>query len=83
MAGSGDITNRADNVFKVERVKPEDEGCDAVVTIMKNREFGARGKIKLDFNEPSRQFFPAGEPGKTIHLGDENAQWIKIELSLW
>lgn len=60
VAGSGDITNRADNVFKVERVKPEDEGCDAVVTIMKNREFGARGKIKLDFNELSRRFFPAG-----------------------
>lgn len=60
VAGSGDITNRADNVFKVERVKPEDEGCDAVVTIMKNREFGAKGKIKLEFNEPSRRFFPVG-----------------------
>lgn len=60
VAGSSDITNRADNVFKVERVKPEDEGCDSVVTILKNREFGARGKIKLDFNEPSRRFFPAG-----------------------
>lgn len=60
VAGSGDITNRADNVFKVERVKPEDEGCDAVVTIMKNREYGARGSIKLDFNEPSKRFFPSG-----------------------
>lgn len=60
VGGSGDITNRADNVFKVERVAPEDKGCDALVTIMKNREYGARGTIKLDFNEPSRRFFPAG-----------------------
>lgn len=60
VGGSGDITNRADNVFKVERVRPEEKGCDALVTIMKNREYGARGTIKLDFNEPSRRFFPAG-----------------------
>lgn len=60
VGGSGDITNRADNVFKVERVSLEDKGCDALVTIMKNREYGARGTIKLDFNEPSRRFFPAG-----------------------
>lgn len=60
VGGSGDITNRADNVFKVERVAPEDKGCDALVTIMKNREYGARGTVKLDFNEPSRRFFPAG-----------------------
>lgn len=60
VGGSGDITNRADNVFKVERTAPEDKGCDALVTIMKNREYGARGTVKLDFNEPSRRFFPSG-----------------------
>lgn len=60
VGGSGDITNRADNVFKVERVTPEEKGCDAMVTILKNREYGARGTIKLDFNEPSRRFFQAG-----------------------
>lgn len=65
VGGSGDITNRADNVFKVERVTPEEKGCDALVTIMKNREYGARGTIKLDFNEPSRRFFPeSGSPAK-------------------
>ncbi|NBI10223.1 hypothetical protein D1641_09390 [Colidextribacter sp. OB.20] len=65
VGGSGDITNRADNVFKVERVTPEEKGCDALVTIMKNREYGARGTIKLDFNEPSRRFFPeGGSPAK-------------------
>lgn len=65
VGGSGDITNRADNVFKVERVSREEKGCDALVTIMKNREYGARGTIKLDFNESSRRFYPeGGSPGK-------------------
>lgn len=68
VAGSGDITNRANNVFKVERV-PEDKvqmvGYSTLLTILKNREFGARDRIKLDFNEPSRRFFPAdGSPAK-------------------
>lgn len=63
VAGSGDITNRANNVFKVERV-PEEKvqmaGYSTLLTIMKNREFGARDRIKLDFNEPSRRFYPVG-----------------------
>lgn len=63
VAGSSDITNRANNVFKVERV-PEDKvqsaGYSALLTILKNREFGARDRIKLDFNVPSRRFFSAG-----------------------
>lgn len=63
VAGSGDITNRANNVFKVERV-PEDKvqaaGYSTLLTVMKNREFGARDRIKLDFNQPSRRLYPAG-----------------------
>lgn len=63
VAGSADITNRANNVFKVERV-PEDKvqtvGYSTLLTILKNREFGARDRIKLDFDEPSRRFYPAG-----------------------
>lgn len=64
VGGSGDITNRADNVFKVERVKPElvDElGYSMVLTVMKNREFGALTEIKMDFNEKSRRFYPMFE----------------------
>lgn len=63
VAGSADITNRANNVFKVERVpedKIQDVGYSTLLTILKNREFGARDRIKLDFNEPSRRFYPAG-----------------------
>ncbi len=68
VGGSVDITNRADNGFKLERV-PEDKletmGCSAVLTILKNREFGAQGHLKLDFNEKSRRFFqPGGADGR-------------------
>ena len=60
---SSDITNRADNVFKVERVPEEREqelGYSSLLTILKNREFGARARIKLEYNEPSRRLYEAG-----------------------
>lgn len=68
VGGSGDITNRADNVLKVERVpeeKVQELGYSTLLTILKNREFGARGKVKLKFNEPSRRLYPmGGSPAK-------------------
>ncbi len=68
VGGSGDITNRADNVFKVERApeeKVQELGYSSLLTILKNREFGARGKVKLEFNEPSRRLFQmGGSPAK-------------------
>lgn len=62
VGGSSDITNRADNVFSVERV-PEDKCLDysSLLTIIKNREFGARGQIKLDYNEPSKRLYESGQ----------------------
>lgn len=68
IAGSGDITNRADNAFLIERVPEEDVikyGYSARLVILKNREFGVRGKIKLSFNEPSRRLYQmGGSPAK-------------------
>lgn len=68
VGGSGDITNRADNVFKVERVPEErvqELGYSTLLTVLKNREFGARGKVKLEFNEPSRRLYQmGGSPAK-------------------
>lgn len=68
VGGSGDITNRADNVFLVERV-PEEQiqtaGYSTRLSILKNREFGARDHVALDFNEPSKRLYPAnGSPSK-------------------
>lgn len=68
VGGSGDITNRADNVFKVERVPEErsqELGYSTLLSVLKNREFGARGKVKLEFNEPSRRLYQmGGSPAK-------------------
>lgn len=68
VGGSADITNRADNVLKVERVaedKIETAGYDMLLTVLKNREFGALPKMKLDFDPPTRRFYSAGTaPGR-------------------
>lgn len=75
VAGSADITNRANNVFKVERVpeeKLEVAGYSTLLTILKNREFGARDRVKLDFNEPSRRFFTAGGSPAKRYSWEEN-----------
>lgn len=64
VGGSVDITNRADNVFKIERV-PEEEiqkaGYSTLLTVLKNREFGTQARVRLDYNEPSRRLYEAGK----------------------
>ncbi len=63
VGGSSDITNRADNVLKVERVaedKVETAGYAMLLSVLKNREFGAMPRVKLDFDPASRRFSPSG-----------------------
>ena len=63
VAGTADITNLADNVFSVERVpeeKVEVEGCSARLKIIKNRRYGTRATIALQFEETSRRFYESG-----------------------
>lgn len=60
VSGTGDITNRADNVFAMSRLSDEDaakEGCSTMLHILKNRDFGETGYIKLDFDERSKRFY--------------------------
>lgn len=68
VGGSSDITNRADNVFKVERVpeeKTQEVGFSCGLTVLKNREFGAQRQVKLEFNEAGRRYYkPGGSPCK-------------------
>lgn len=69
VGGSSDITNRADNVFKVERVKEEmvaEAGHSMLLTVLKNREFGAMPKVELDFNPASRRFFQVKTGDKRV-----------------
>lgn len=66
VGGSSDITNRADNVLKVERVaeeKVEAAGFAMLLTVLKNREFGALPRVELDFDPSSRRFSTAGNSG--------------------
>lgn len=55
VSGSGDITNRADNVFSVERV--QDADFDVILKILKNRSEGASEKIGLKYNPICRRLY--------------------------
>lgn len=72
VGGSGDITNRADNVFSLERLdedKAAEKGYDAVLRILKNRTFGESAKIGLNFHPACRRYVRVGEDPK--HYGWE------------
>lgn len=80
VSGSGDITNRADNVFCVHRLtrkeleKEEYYGCSTVVEVWKNRANGKQDiEIKLGFECNSRRFYMA----KT---GDSKWDYNWVEL---
>lgn len=73
VAGTGDITNLADNVFSVHRITPDDRedkefkdfyDCDSILDIFKNR-FSGRQEISigLKFSEPSKRFYPPKDEG--------------------
>ena len=64
--GSGDITNRVDNVFGVHRYNPENkedmesisEGYGNSVSVFKNRVFGWQNhEVRLMFCEQSKRFY--------------------------
>ena len=61
VAGSAEITNRADNVFSLYRCKEDEketEKCSAYLDIFKNRWSGQLGKpIALQFCELSKRFY--------------------------
>lgn len=62
--GSGDITNRADNVFFLTTRTVEKQQKPMLVTL-KNRDFGSKINQWLDFDKKSRRFFPfGGDPKK-------------------
>jgi twinkle protein len=60
VAGLSDITDIAHNVMTVQRMKPsqqEENGCDAILEVSKNREYGTSQKLKMDFDVPSKRFY--------------------------
>lgn len=79
VAGTADITNRASNVFSLERVDVEDQGrvgCDAVLSVLKNRWYGAGAKIGLDFDEVSRRYYVPSVGNKKVF------GWVPVQARL-
>lgn len=82
VSGSGDITNRADNVFSLDRLpdtKADEYGFDTMLKILKNRSFGEKKDIQLFFDPACRRFTRPGEPEK--HYGWEPEPAGFTELS--
>lgn len=64
VSGTGDITNLADNVISVRRVEHDtdtDAFHDAELMVLKSRETGVRGKIRLCFDQRSNRFYQPGD----------------------
>lgn len=83
IGGSGDIANRADNVFSVTRSPDESEGVAAGVRILKNREYGATARIALGFDRTCRRFYELGSNGATEPYGwdGSNKQAVFSEIA--
>lgn len=68
VGGSGDITNRADNVFSLERLSEKEareRGYQTVLRVLKNRSFGETVSIGMNYDDTSRRFYKAdGNPHK-------------------
>lgn len=70
VSGTGDITNRADNVFSVER--DEEHPLSNIVTILKNRSDGVQDKsVGLCFDPASKRFWQGSE----IKLENKKYGW--------
>ena len=81
VGGSGDITNRADNVLALDRLeeqKAAEKGYDAVLSVLKNRSFGESGRFGLIFDPSCRRYVRVGEEPK--HYGWEHIKPILTEV---
>lgn len=76
--GSGDITNRADNVFFLT-THVVGEAQKPMLVTLKNRDFGSKINQWLDFDKKSRRFFPDGGDPKKALGWDMAARQVEIE----
>ena len=79
--GSGDITNRADNVFFLTTHIPAGQPEQKPVLItLKNRDFGSKINQWLDFDKKSRRFFADGSGNPKKPMGwDMDARQMSFE----
>lgn len=83
VGGSGDITNRADNIFSLEREAKKKDGdveFQTILSIIKNRMYGRFQSIALEFDEGSKRFYrPKTAPGDRRLAWDQTGHQIRIE----
>lgn len=79
VSGSGDITNRADNVFFLTTHNVGGES-KPLLQVLKNRDFGSHRHQWLDFDTKSRRFFQnqTGDP-KRPYGWDFNTRQLALE----
>ena len=81
VSGTGDITNRAANVFALERLKEEDQAkydCEVALKILKNRWEGATGTIGLNFCKVSKRLF-VPSAGNNRTYGWEQSEPVNLK----
>lgn len=83
VSGSGDITNRADNVLSLERLDEKaqaEQGVDSMLSILKNRGDGASGTIGLRFDRASRRLFVPSEGEPVYGWHEAPPEWTQTEI---
>jgi twinkle protein len=85
ISGSGDITNRADNVFSLHRTPPEESRPGdpaATLTVLKNRFYGRQdAEVWLDF-QPSCHRFVQRSVNADLKFGWQTAADVPDELAI-
>lgn len=83
IGGSGDVSNKADNVFSLTRLDQKDvekHGFQTVLRILKNRQHGELISIGLNFDSASRRFYKSGTGTPDKRYGWERCVQEFIEL---
>lgn len=89
VGGSGDLTNRVDNVFSVGRIDKDEKGialldCDNKINILKNRFSGRQDiTIGLKFEPLSKRFFAKSDTdsdSKKYGWNDEQMSVIEVQI---
>lgn len=81
--GSGNIPNKAFNIFMIVREWKLDSECDGYIYVDKNRTWGDICKAKLYYNKGRRMF---GEINDLGHVTTKRIDWkrfIKKEVAPW
>lgn len=79
VGGLGDLTNMVDNVLSMSQNKEE----ETVLSVLKNRMYGRKPNIKLEFDDPSKRFYrPDKKPGDRCFGWDYPGEQIALNEEL-